>query len=305
MIDQQNLVIKHYKSAKIFLNETKTFLEEQELINSIIIFAMQEENKKEQEPSTYCSALVDTTTNKFVFALFAVKDYFLYASGINPSVPQEQYQSVVELLVQDFASASFPITAIQSYEPVCSLFKPAVEKVCHVTCGYIDDLWSYDIKQVTWNPRTLAIRDAPGTYLKQASLDDLPLLTPWMEGFFIEAGGNAFKFLKPKGVEHLRESLAPGYVYILYVGGEPVSMAWKRRPLHYGTSIACVYTPKELRGKGYAAVCVGMCTDLFLKEYRYVTLFVVSEQNPDRNMYTGVGYRLYSESLRYSVTCNK
>lgn len=302
MTDQQ-YIIKHYEGADVFLKESLGFLEEQEIPNSILIFFAQEEIlKKTAAEATFCSALMDATTNQFLFCLFAIKDSFLYASAIHPSIPQDQYQHIIDLLVQDVAASNFSIKVIHAYTPVSPLLMESVKLNTGKGLKLMDDVWSYDIKSVTWTPRTTAIRDAPGTFLKQATLDDLLLfLLKWTEEFLSDIEQDLEQFMRPNAEDMCRRSLEVGYIYILYVDNQPVSMAWKRRPLRYGCALAMVYTPKEFRGKGYAAVCVGMTTEELLKEFSYVTLFVVAKQNPDKNMYTGVGYQLLGKALRYSV----
>jgi predicted GNAT family acetyltransferase len=102
----------------------------------------------------------------------------------------------------------------------------------------------------------------------------------------------------PSAEEVVLEYLISRFIYILYVDGIPVSMFWKRQPLRNGCSISFVYTPNTERGKGYASACVAMCTELFLKEYSFVTLFVVRQQDSNKNLYTSIGYQLVGKSAR-------
>jgi predicted GNAT family acetyltransferase len=87
----------------------------------------------------------------------------------------------------------------------------------------------------------------------------------------------------------------------MYFDGVPVNMAWKRRPLTKGISVAYVYTPKEHRSKGYAATCVALLTEELLKSYEYVNLFALGSQNPEKNLYTTIGYQWCGEAGRLVV----
>ena len=80
--------------------------------------------------------------------------------------------------------------------------------------------------------------------------------------------------------------LADGDYRIWEDGGEPVSYAARSRPTPTGMAINAVYTPKSLRGKGYATSCVAAGK-------RFCTLFA-DVKNPTAN---GIYQRLGFEPL--------
>jgi hypothetical protein len=71
----------------------------------------------------------------------------------------------------------------------------------------------------------------------------------------------------------------------------PVSMALKTRPARDGISVSAVYTPPELRGRGYATACVGELSRLLVASgWAYCTLFVDVTNAAAERVYRKVGY---------------
>ncbi|EIE77743.1 hypothetical protein G6F46_010209 [Rhizopus delemar] len=211
--------------------------------------------------------------------------------------------SAVDLAITDYINTAShrQLQYVHAFEPAFGRMKTnLIALATDLKLITIDKTWSYDVKQVQWPPRALKIaQDKQRTKLKQAIDTDAPLLAEWLRGFWndnmehIDVSNNL-----PSAEEVVLESLISRFIYILYVDGIPVSMCWKRRPSRNGCFIAFVYTPNTERGKGYASACVAMCTELFLKEYSFVTLFVVRQQDPNKNLYTNIGYQLVGKSAR-------
>ncbi|KAI9343396.1 hypothetical protein BD770DRAFT_329485 [Pilaira anomala] len=216
-------------------------------------------------------------------------------------ISESHQQTIVPLLIKDFLETPFPFHSLEAYEPTCSTIVDILDQCSSIKMKLLYNLWSYDNRNIHWSNRSLEIKNHDSTVLKQATLDDLPLIVEWTQGFFQDIEDNSTRRLT-MDIDHLSTTeITKGHVYILYYEGIPVSMSRKRRSLKDGCSLSFVYTPKHLRQKGYGAVCVAMCTDLFLKKYKYVTLFVMGHVNPIKNMYTGVGYQLVGKVGRYQT----
>jgi predicted GNAT family acetyltransferase len=93
-----------------------------------------------------------------------------------------------------------------------------------------------------------------------------------------------------------KEMVESKSLHFFCVQGEPVCMAWTRRPLKFRCSLAFVYTSPKHRHKGYGAACVSLSAEELLKKYTYVTLLVDSNRNPEDNLYTRIGYRYVGEA---------
>jgi predicted GNAT family acetyltransferase len=67
----------------------------------------------------------------------------------------------------------------------------------------------------------------------------------------------------------------------------------KTRPTRRGVSVSYVYTPPELRGKGYATACVAeLSRQLLQSGWEFCTLFVDVANLPACRAYQKIGYSL-------------
>lgn len=283
-------VIKRYKDATSFLKDTESHLYEQEVFNSMFLC------KLHQPVPYHYSALFDTTTQTVVFALYAIQDSFLYTSKLthNDTI-------IVDLLVKDLLSTSFPFKFLFAYEPVLSTLTQIIQDHnTDKTLIRMDGMWSHNIRKVHWTPRALQLKSS--TILKQATMEDLPVAIKYTKGFLKDT--TSVLLMQANAVnatDMCQKELAGGNIYFLYSDGVPVSMAWKRRQLRDGCSVAFVYTPEEHRHQGFGGACVSLCTELLLQEFKYVTLFIKETQDPHQNMYTRLGYQLIGKVGRYAI----
>jgi predicted GNAT family acetyltransferase len=111
---------------------------------------------------------------------------------------------------------------------------------------------------------------APGS-LRHASRHDLELAAGWVLRFEREALGRS-------GPAEARRIAA-------------VSMAAKSRETAGGASIDLVYTPPELRRKGYAASCVAALSAIVMASgRRYCCLFAAASNRASNRTYAKIGY---------------
>lgn len=123
---------------------------------------------------------------------------------------------------------------------------------------------------------------------RRAVAADHPVLAAWLDDFGVEALG-----LEPHGVDHWVERLrdAPWEQWVWEVDGEAVSLVNDRATTPVSSRLGPVWTPPELRGRGYAGACTAFVTDLLLRRGdERVTLFT-DEANPTSNaLYARVGF---------------
>lgn len=295
---KDHFILKRYEDPTLYLKEMGPYLHKQEIYNSIFINQLETEASN---PASQCffNVLIDPTTDTLVFTLMALKDSFLYGSGMADGIPRQDYPSIVECLVTDFLTVSFPFISIQSYEPVLSILRDTLAQSLKKEFKFIDDVWSVSTESVQWSPRALSIKDK--TELRQATLNDLPLVMAWTEGHLHDIAEDETYAMHPPVEPLCREKISQGCVYLLYGDKVPKSMAYKTRPLIHGCSIGFVYTPTEHRHKGYASACISMLTETLLKEYTYIALFVAGERDPKNNLYTTVGYTYFGKAARYTL----
>ena len=128
---------------------------------------------------------------------------------------------------------------------------------------------------------------APGR-LRRAGMEDLPLMSEWIEGFAREALGE--ESVSGKAMDKAEKYIEERNLYIWDHEG-PVSIARESRPMKHGTVISHVYTPPERRGRGYATSCVYRLTKKLLAgRYQFCSLFTDLANSTSNHIYPRVGY---------------
>lgn len=136
-------------------------------------------------------------------------------------------------------------------------------------------------------PEILYPADVEGT-LRQTNDSDVPLIADFMAGFAESAYG--YKVHPATQIPAAESTIASGNLYLWIVGDTPVSMAHiaHRSPRH--ARINYVYTPMELRKRGYASATVAACCGLIVQENR-VPMLYADLTNPNSNkVYQNIGF---------------
>lgn len=125
----------------------------------------------------------------------------------------------------------------------------------------------------------------PGT-ARLGSEGDLALAVRWFGAFSEEATGEG-----PPASAHVARALAEGRI-MLWCDPEPVSLAGQTRETPRGATIAPVYTPPELRGRGYASGAVAALCARILAGGKERCFLFADQANPTANhLYQRLGFR--------------
>lgn len=89
-----------------------------------------------------------------------------------------------------------------------------------------------------------------------------------------------------RALKHIKE----GKIFLLLDNGIPVSMARSVPTAEMGR-INYVYTPPELRCKGYATECVAKLSQKLLEEFKYCVLFTDLANPTSNSIYQKIGYK--------------
>lgn len=142
----------------------------------------------------------------------------------------------------------------------------------------------------------------PGS-ARVATADDRELLLRWWIDFGEEVlhEGGPGRERAPQSVDHKLSSLTGGFL-LWEDGGETVSLAGWGGPTPNGIRIGPVYTPPELRGRGYATALTADLSQqlldgrLFAGGRRFCFLYT-DLANPTSNaIYERIGYRRVAEA---------
>lgn len=138
------------------------------------------------------------------------------------------------------------------------------------------------------------VDNVPGR-LRQACEDDRARLSPWLRAFVEETDVPMPAELE----ERLTAMLASGGLYV-WEDGDVVAMARATTPEAGASRIGYVFTPGELRGRGYASACVAALSAYVRDVWHAECLLYTELANPKSNrIYRRLGYRAESEVLVY------
>lgn len=134
------------------------------------------------------------------------------------------------------------------------------------------------------------VRRAPGR-MRVAGQGDTPTVLAWLTAFADEAHGEAPHVEEAEATYRLREA-DPDGAWLVWDDGGPVSLAGYGSPTPTGTRVGPVYTPPELRGRGYATSLVAELTTERLAAGLAFCFLFTDLGNPTSNaIYAKIGYK--------------
>ncbi|MFX0075322.1 MAG: GNAT family N-acetyltransferase [Candidatus Hermodarchaeota archaeon] len=133
------------------------------------------------------------------------------------------------------------------------------------------------------------------------------LVLKWAEEMLKEA----LVDVTDEDIERARETFVEEFaenksrIYLLFDNNEPVSMARKAGKTPNGNFVNFVYTPPQLRRKGYATECVAKLSKLLLEEgNKYCFLFTDLSNPTSNSIYQKIGYRPVIDENHYKFLEN-
>lgn len=149
--------------------------------------------------------------------------------------------------------------------------------------------------------RILSLTSAPtfpgvAGFGRLARPDEVELYADWLIGFCIDGK-------VPEGPPERGEVIARGLdrpIFFWEVNGKPVAMAARTRDTRDGTNISFVYTPRELRGRGYAgSVTAHVCQDIFASGKKLAFLYTDARNPFSNRAYEKIGFRFHCEASHW------
>jgi RimJ/RimL family protein N-acetyltransferase len=138
--------------------------------------------------------------------------------------------------------------------------------------------------------------NAPG-HARPATAEDAALVADWTLAFLREAVPH--DPIPPRS--ELERQAGEGRHFFWIADGRPVSMAAIARRLPKTGAINSVYTPPELRGRGYAGSVTAAVVERIFAEGRRTACLYTDLSNPASNRcYAKIGFRALCGSLHYS-----
>jgi uncharacterized protein len=204
---------------------------------------------------------------------------------LRPLVLTQAKAAALRLLAREWQRRRLPLTAVFGPEESASTFASAW---AGARLELSLSMRSYALTEVTPPPPVSGC-------LRAASLANVPLLTAWATAFIDESGGHPGEpaQIVPAGVREKR-------LFVWQDGAVPVAMAiWSART-STSARVSLVYTPSELRGRGYASACVAAVSQRLLDEGLKRCFLFADRANPVATaLYQRLGYRPLGDFAEY------
>ncbi|HKJ62320.1 MAG TPA: GNAT family N-acetyltransferase [Hyphomicrobiales bacterium] len=164
---------------------------------------------------------------------------------------------------------------------------------------FVERAWQHGATFKDPMPQRLNAITAPPIYpgadgnARPLTSDDADLFAEWFPLFCKEASPE--DEIPPR--EHLDRGAASGRFMLWEVDGKPVSMAGIVRRVKNCAAIAAVYTPPELRGRGYAGSVTAAVVEKVYAEGRRAACLYTDLRNPASNRcYEKIGFKPLCDS---------
>jgi len=194
----------------------------------------------------------------------------------------------VEKLVGYLAEGPWAVPSVNAPEPTSDLFAKLWERRSGKTSELYLRQGIHKLKEI--EPGLPA---CPGT-ARWATEDDTDLVASWVTQFGAEVD------MPMDGLKVARVRIAARAILLWEDGGHVVTMANWAGPTRNGVRINLVYTPGELRGRGYATACTAEITRRLLAEGKRYCFLYTDLANPTSNrIYYRIGYRPVCDVAAY------
>jgi len=258
------------------LSEAGEFLRSEPVLHNLILSILHA-RVLESEPGRYWIARDGGRTVGIV-----VQSPLSFAATLTPMARQ-----VVMALVDAIVEAGISLPGVNGEAATAACFAGHWSERCKSAARPFEGNRIYEFTE------TGEVPDTKGSF-RQAGSMDRDLMIAWARAFQVEIG-------EADDDTELRVDkwLAGGYIWIWEDTGESVSMAVGREPVAAVVRISGVYTPLELRGRGYAASCVSALSRRACGGGHRCILYTDLGNPISNSVYRRIGYRAVAEALRY------
>lgn len=270
-----------------FLAETEEILSQDEVTNGLILsIALRlKRDPARFEHAPYLATIRDGGKLAAAGLMTPPHGLVVYARPGDPS-------PAMRLLAADLVASAWPLPTVNGVVDVSRAFAGAWQAITggEVTVG---------IAMRVFELRAVTPPAGVSGSLRCATPADLDRVFAWANAFRDEAIPSD----SPPRRELLARSIAEENIYLWEDGGRVVSIAAKGRRTAHGLSVGLVYTPPELRGRGYASACVAALSQVILDEGAdFCTLFTDLANPTSNSIYQKIGYRPVCDFTQFALS---
>lgn len=272
------MILNNHLDINSFLEVTLKYLEQNESLNNLMLGIC---NRIKTNPDYYEDVYMATVRENDELVLAAIM-----------TVPQklvvysnmDKCDEAIELLVKDLLKRNIYIPGVVGP-------KELSRRTCDIWSKYVTSNIKLEMNMRVYELREVN-KDLIGQgVFREANENDLDFIAQGIYEFEIDAGLNNTPE-KGKCYEEASRRLQEKNIFVWEDEGKAVSMAAKARPTKNGVTVNLVYTPKNLRKKGYATSCVAALSQHLLDSgFKFCSLFTDLANPISNSIYMKIGYK--------------
>lgn len=194
---------------------------------------------------------------------------------------RKEPHTALEAIAKSLLENKWPVPGVNGQVPLSEQFCEIWTRLAGARHEQILALRTFELRKVV-HPKGV-----PGS-LRVATPADAELIASWMQAFHDEATPHDPPFDVHKAA---KTRIDDGDLF-LWDDGKPVTMVAKARPTTRGITVNYVYTPPQLRRKGYATACVAALSQNLLNEgWKFCALFTDLANPTSNSIYQKIGYK--------------
>jgi len=287
----KRVIISTYRQASDFLARARAELERNEVVNGlplgITLHLQKFPERIEIQP--YLATVEDE--GKLIVAAVMTPPFRLIVT----SNLLDAFGEAPSLLIHNLREHGWPVPGVLGPSSLSDLFAQTWTSLT----GEVSHLRTHErLFELT---QVIAPRPGPGE-LRIATPDDTALVVRWTKAFQEEALHTSLS--DEEALDWARTRIGNGAVYLWVLpDGAIVSMVATTRPVSRVISIAPVYSPPELRGRGYASRSVAALSQHLLDSgWQRCSLFTDLTNPTSNSIYQQVGYRPVCDFNEYDFS---
>ncbi len=275
--------IKYYPDAKEFLSQIERYLAKDEARYGLILGLA---NGLVRHPDLYQSVpwFCSISTGKVInAAAMRTPPNMVIVAHFSGDL-----EAIGEKLVMAVSKDSKMIPGVVGDKKLADIF---AKKWCNTYGIRITDTMAQRIYRLD---KVNEVTLSPGRF-RPATVADKELVDEWRHAFAIETRVGSVQ------ERDITPALEHSWIFFWELNEKPVSIAHKSRPTDKGMNVSGVYTPPELRGKGYATSCVAELSRNILQSGKEFCTLYTDLSNPTSNsIYIKIGYKPVGDSVQHT-----
>ena len=291
------ITITRIDDPREFLARAGSFLEAHEAANSLPFGISNTLIRSPEYFPTHYLALVQEDEHILLASLMTPPNNLIIAYIPDAEALGEKLDQALDLLARDVQRSYPQLPGVMAQTGVAERFARRWQAVSGQSYELLFHERAFSLSSM--RPMT-----SPPGALVRATVADRDLLVRWTLDFGEEALGDSDLAEAERTVDaRLGDGDPEARGLYLWVDGAPVSMAGYTGPTPHGIRVGPVYTPPELRGRGYASALVAQMSQALLDGGRSFCFLFTNLANPTANhIYEEIGYEAVVDVDVYTFT---